>query len=343
MIAPPAGGWPGVSVVMPVLNEEDHLESAVRRIIAQDYPGPLEVVMAVGPCRDATQEIAERLAGELPGVRVVANPTGKTPAALNLAIAATRYDIVIRVDGHGELTDQYLATAVRTLAQTGAANVGGLMDAQGRTPFEQAVAAAYNSKLGLGGSSFHLADSPAGPAKTVFLGAFRKDALLAAGGFDETMHRAQDWELNHRLLAAGEQIWFTPAMRVIYRPRSNVKALARQFFQTGKWRREVIRRYPETANPRYLAPPVTLVAVGAGTLIGLIGLFGPAWLRLGFLAPAGYLAGIIVGAAALPKVPLAARLRLPGVLAVMHGAWGAGFLLGLSTHERPEEHVEAPI
>ena len=76
------------------------------------------------------------------------------------------------------------------------------MDAQGTTPFEQAVAAAYTTRLGLGGAAFHLADSPAGEAETVFLGAFRKEAVLAVGGFDETMHRAQDWELNYRLRAA---------------------------------------------------------------------------------------------------------------------------------------------
>ena len=54
--------WPGVSVVMPVLDEERHLEAAVSGVLAQDYPGELEVVLAVGPSRDATREIADELA-----------------------------------------------------------------------------------------------------------------------------------------------------------------------------------------------------------------------------------------------------------------------------------------
>ena len=106
------------------------------------------------------------------------------------------------------------------LDETGAANVGGIMDAQGVTAFEQAVAHAYTTRLGLGGSAFHLGDSPAGPAETVFLGVFRKSALALVGGFDESMWRAQDWELNYRLRRAGQLIWFSPDLRVTYRPRS---------------------------------------------------------------------------------------------------------------------------
>jgi succinoglycan biosynthesis protein ExoA len=253
-----------------------------------------------------------------------------------VAIATARHDIIVRVDGHGELTDGYIARAVELLEETGAANVGGVMDAQGESAFEEAVACAYTSRVGLGGASFHLEDSPAGPAETVFLGVFRKSALLAAGGFDETMHRAQDWELNYRLRKRGELIWFTPELKVTYRPRSSFRALAAQFYETGKWRREVVRRLPDTASRRYLAPPAAVIALAAGTLSGVLGAAsGSRLLKGGFLAPAGYLA-IVVGGAALERRPLsrAARLRLPAVLATMHIAWGAGFLVGLPKERR---------
>jgi succinoglycan biosynthesis protein ExoA len=323
--------WPGVTVVMPVLNEERDLDAAVSGVLTQDYPGELEVVLAVGRSRDATRAIADQLAAADPRVRVVDNPASRTPHALNLGVAAARHEVIVRVDGHGMLTDGYIRRAVELLAETGAANVGGVMDAQGSTPFEEAVAAAYTTKLGLGGSSFHLAESEAGPAETVFLGVFRREALQAVGGFDETMHRAQDWELNHRLLASGRTIWFSPELRVTYRPRSSVRALAKQMYDTGKWRREVIRRYPDTANVRYLAPPLATAAIAAGTLLGLVGsLTGSRLLRLAWAAPAGY-AALIVGGSVVTSRSMsdAARVRLPVVLAVTHLSWGAGFLVGL--------------
>lgn len=322
--------WPGVSVVMPVLNEERHLEAAVRRVLGQDYPGPLEVIVAVGPSGDRTHEIAAALAAADDRIRVVHNPAAKTPAAMNLGIRASAYDIIVRADGHGELTDGYIRRAVELLAETGAANVGGVMDAQGESPFEEAVAVAYTTKLGLGGSAFHLAESPAGPAETVFLGVFRKAALTAVGGFDETMHRAQDWELNYRLREQGHLIWFSPDLHVTYRPRSTLPALVQQMYETGKWRREVVRRHPETASVRYLAPPVALSAIVVGSLVGLFGGGpGPRFLRAGFAAPVGYAALVLVGSAVTSRsMSDAARLRLPLVLVATHLAWGAGFLVG---------------
>ena len=322
--------WPGVSVVIPVLNEERHLEAAIRRVLDQDYPGELEVIIAVGPSSDRTHEIAKALAAADPRIRVVDNPAARTPAALNLGIATAEHEIIVRVDGHGELTDGYIRRAVELLDETGAANVGGVMDAQGTTPFEEAVAVAYTTRLGLGGSAFHLAESPATEAETVFLGVFRKDALVAVGGFDESMHRAQDWELNYRLRTSGHKIWFSPELRVTYRPRSTLRALVKQMYETGRWRRELVSRHPETATVRYLAPPLTLLGVLAGSVVGLFGVaVDSRLLRVGFLAPAGYLT-LITGGSLITTRPMsaAARLRLPLVLAATHLAWGAGFLSG---------------
>lgn len=325
-----ARSWPGVSVVMPVRDEERHLAAAVQRVLDQEYPGELEVILCVGPSRDATDEIAARLAAGDGRIRVVENPAGRTPHALNLGVAAARHGVVVRVDGHGELTDGYIARAVELLEATGAANVGGVMDAQGRSAFEQAVATAYTTRLGLGGSAFHLAASPAGEAETVFLGVFRKEALEAVGGFDESLHRAQDWELNYRLRASGRRIWFSPELRVTYRPRSSLRALVRQMYDTGKWRREVVRRHPETANVRYLAPPVAVTGMALGTVAGLVGeLTGSRLLRVGFAAPLGYLAIVVGGSAAAGPLPLRARAWLPLVLAATHVSWGTGFLVGL--------------
>nr|BFE86632.1 hypothetical protein GCM10020093_092330 [Planobispora longispora] len=65
---------------------------------------------------------------------VVPNPTGRTPNALNAAIAASGNGIVARVDGHAMLPEDYLRVAVETLEETGADNVGGIMAAEGVTP-----------------------------------------------------------------------------------------------------------------------------------------------------------------------------------------------------------------
>lgn len=325
----PAGA-PGVSVVMPVLNEERHLAEAVSAILASAYPGELQVVLALGPSHDRTDEVARTIADRDARVTLVANPTGRTAAALNAAIAAARFDVIVRVDGHALIPANYIAVAVATLESTGADNVGGIMAAAGVTDFERAVAAAMTSWFGVGGAAFHIG-GVAGPALTVYLGCFRRSALDRVGGFDETMVRAQDWELNHRIRSTGGLVWFTPELEVTYRPRATVKALARQYFDYGRWRREVARRHPETVSARYLAPPVTAIAVIAGTAVGIAGVATHRrWLAAsGAAMPAGYLAAdLIASARAARGLPPAVSRWLPVVFPTMHFAWGLGFLRG---------------
>jgi glycosyltransferase involved in cell wall biosynthesis len=321
------GRWPSVSVIMPVLNEERHLAESVRHILEQDYPGELELVIALGPSKDRTDQIAAELTAANPRVRTVPNPTGRTPSGLNAAIGASRNEIVVRVDGHGLLTPGYIATAVRLLEQTGADNVGGIMHAEGETTFERTVAVAMTSKLGVGNSKFHTGGT-AGPSETVYLGVFRRPVLEKLGGYDEAFIRAQDWELNHRLREDGGLVYFSPELRVTYRPRPNLRALSDQYRQYGRWRRVVMRTHEGTASARYLAPPVMLVLSVVGLLAGVAAfVFDVAPLAIGFSFPMAYLMMMTLGSVGESRgQPLPVRLWLPAVLATMHFSWGWGFL-----------------
>ena len=308
----------GVSVVLPILNEEPYLVAAIEAILEQDYTGPLEIVLAVGPSKDRTMEIAEGLATRYSQVKVLSNPTGKTAAGLNIAINASRYPIIARIDGHAEISKSYITDAVEIMEATSAVNVGGVMAAVGRTPFERAVATAMRSPLGVGGARFHVGGS-AGPSDTVYLGTFNRAKLLEIGGYDERFVRAQDWEMNFRLRKAGGTIWFDPRLEVIYRPRPHLKALAKQYFEYGKWRRQVIRTHEGTANYRYLAPPAATIVIALSLFLGA--LLSP-WL---FIPAATYLVAIGVGSLVIGKT-LAEKIILPAVLATMHISWGIGFI-----------------
>jgi succinoglycan biosynthesis protein ExoA len=310
---------PAVSVVLPVLNEERHLRAAVRSVLDQDYAGDVEVVLALGPSKDRSDAVAAELAADT-RVTLVASPTGRTPNGLNLAIAASRYPIVARVDGHSVIPSDYLRNAVELLERTGADNVGGLMSAHGVTDVEKAIAAAMTSKLGVGNAPFHVGGSE-GPADTVYLGVFRRTALERVGGYDETFVRAQDWEMNYRIRASGGQVWFSPALSVSYRPRSSLSTLATQYFHYGRWRRQVMRAHPGSVNLRYLAPPLALLGVVAGLVLSTFA--SPLTLTL----PAAYLLLVIGGSLVVGrKLPPLALATLPVVIATMHMAWGAGFL-----------------
>jgi succinoglycan biosynthesis protein ExoA len=309
---------PAVSVILPVLNEEAHLEESILAILAQDYRGVFEVILALGPSQDKTDQIAKSLSARDSRVKLVPNPTGKTAAGLNLAVAASNHPIVVRVDGHAKIPQNYLTLAVEILAQTGAVNVGGVMAAEGISGFEKAVARAMRSPLGVGASRFHTGGA-AGEVDTVYLGAFKREAINQAGGFDERYTRAQDWELNHRLRKNGGLIYFDPRLQVTYRPRPNLRKLAKQYFQYGTWRRVVSRSHSGTINMRYLAPPVTLlgcvISLFAGSLIHPI-LYIPLAVYVVFVAVS----------AALISRSVREMISLLAIIPTMHFAWGAGFI-----------------
>ena len=306
-----------VSVILPVLNEERYLESAVNSILQQEFNGEIEVILAIGPSKDLTHEIASNLSRKDSRVKIVDNPSGKTAAGLNLAIKNSRNPIIVRVDGHANIPKNYISTAVELLRTTGAVNVGGIMAAEGVTPFEMAVAKAMRSPLGVGAAKFHTGGG-AGFVDTVYLGVFKRDALVAAGGFDERFTRAQDWELNFRLRKNGGQIYFDPRLTVTYRPRRSLAALAKQYFEYGRWRRVVSRTHKGTINYRYLAPPVTVIA----NLFSIIGAFLNSWLLLPI---ATYLTFLILAALLIGKSPKEI-LYLPFVLFTMQMSWGVGFI-----------------
>ncbi|MEY4962395.1 MAG: hypothetical protein RLZZ249_1092 [Actinomycetota bacterium] len=300
-----------ISFVMPVRDEEKYLRNAVESVLAQRVPGEMELILSIAPSKDRTLEIAKELAAEFgEKLQIVENPQGITPVALNLAISKSRYEVVLRVDAHSELSDGYAELAVEILNQTGAANVGGMMVAKGKSDFQSAVAFGYNDRIGLGGGAFHVGGE-AGPKETVYLGVFRKSVLDELGGFDPAWVRGQDWELNQRIRKAGYQVWFDPRLQVGYYPRSTWEDLARQFFKTGMWRGALTRNNPADSSVRYWIPPVLVLSLVWGLPLAL------------YLMAIGFYVFTRSG----PSNNVKAWLMV--VLPTMHFAWGLGFWWGL--------------
>jgi succinoglycan biosynthesis protein ExoA len=299
-----------VSFVMPVLNEENYLATAVESVFSQKVPGEMELVVALGPSKDNTDAVAQKLKRKYGAKLQLVRSTGLTSTSLNLAIAKAKYEVVLRVDAHSELSEGYADLAIKLLNETKAANVGGMMVAKGKNDFQSAVAYGYNNRVGLGGGSFHVG-GVAGPAETVYLGVFRKSAIEQVGGFSEAWVRGQDWELNQRLRQAGLIVYFDPRLQVSYYPRSDWEALAKQFFKTGLWRGALTRENPAGSSVRYWIPPLLVL----GTLFWF-----PIWI---------YLIGIAILAGAAKEISDRQKLWLMIVLPTMHYAWGAGFWWGL--------------
>ncbi|MFM6963909.1 MAG: glycosyltransferase family 2 protein [Micrococcales bacterium] len=318
---------PAVSVIMPVLNEVGHLEAAVSSILKQNYSGELELLLLLGPSTDGTNDLAIKIASADSRIRLIDNPRGLTTVGVNLGVKAAKHNVIVRIDAHSEPTEGYIQRGVEILFEQGAAEVGGIMDARGRSAFQKAVAFAYKSRFGIGGGAYHLGGE-AGEAESAYLGIFQRQSFEAVGGYDESIVRGEDWDLAQRLKAAGGKVWFTPELRVIYWPRGRVSKLVRQFYSTGVWRGDLTRRDPARASKRYFVPPAAVLAIMLGFL------FLAFRLTIGVIPATAYLLMVIAVACSAKGLSLKSRAALVVALVAMHMGWGWGFLVGYSRGAR---------
>lgn len=324
---PPLPARPRIAVVVPARDAADDLAACLAAVLPQLDEGD-EVAVVTADAR--TARAAAAVAAQDGRVRVVDNPDGSTPAALNRGIAATSGPVIVRVDAQARVPADHVRRVLALLAHPGAVNAGGRQVPTAERGFAAAVAAAMRSPLGSGGAAYRHGGAVR-PVDTVYLGAYRRDALAAVGGFDEAFLRNQDAEANERLRRAGGTVWLDPGLEVSYRPRGTPGALWRQYRDYGRWRRATARRHPGSLAARQLAPVVLVVVLALTAVLAAVGTLAGAggWTLVPFaLAGCGYgaliIGGAVVAAGARPA-------RSPGIalaLVVLHVAWGVGFLAG---------------
>lgn len=318
---------PFISVVMPVRNEGRFIERSLRSVLAQDYPTDrFEVIVADGMSNDDTRELIKRL-GSNRRVKVIDNPYRIVATGLNLAVREAVGDIVIRVDGHCEIAPDYLTCCVELLEKGNADCVGGPLETVGETYVARGIATAMSSKFGVGGAAFRVGTSTEKFVDTVPFPAYRRDTLHRLGDFDEELVRNQDDEFNYRLRESGGRILLSPLVNSRYYSRADFRGLWRQYFQYGFWKVRVLQKHPRQMRPRQFVPALFIAGL---MVLSFASLFGH---RL-WIAPVVYLASYLV-ANLIASIFAGSRSKwtngavAPIAFAIIHFAYGSGFLFGL--------------
>ena len=333
---------PLVSVVMPVRNEGEFLRTSLAAVLGQDYPrNKVEVIVADGMSDDGTREIVRELQATDSRLRLIDNPARVAPAALNRAIATAAGDIVVRVDGHTVVASDYVRACVTALDRSGAETVGGRMDAESASPFGHAVALATSSRFGVGGARFHYSQAEE-LVDTVYLGAWRRDVFERFGMFDEELVRNQDDEFNYRIQAGGGRVLLSPSIRSRYFARSTPRALWRQYFQYGLWKVRVMQKHPAQMRRRHFVPPLFVAALAVSAAMAPA---APMSALVFSSIAATYTLAVMAGAAIVSRRPGRGDLlpRVAIAFAILHVAYGSGFLVGLGRFAGKWRAAAAPV
>jgi succinoglycan biosynthesis protein ExoA len=320
---------PFVSVLTPARNEENDIRGCVEAIAAQRYPTHrLEWLLIDGDSTDGTVRVARETAARHGlSLRVVGNIEGTAAHGLNAGIAVARGDIIVRVDARARVGVQHVARCVELFAQNRQFGVvgGGQMARarRGATLVEKGIARSLRNRYTTGFARYRRGGS-AGPTDTVWMGAFKRDDVLAAGGWPTEPAQNQDFRLNQTLRRNGLIVWFDPSLTAGYLPRRDLFGLARQYLKFGR-AKGTIWKSGELPNARQTAILVLPFAAAA---------FGVLLVRRVGVAKTA-LVGLVIGSV-LDQVgnedgaPLAERTVAVVATMVSDGSWLAGVLRGIA-------------
>lgn len=321
-----------MTVVLPCRNEDGFIGPCLDSILEATYPASLmEILVVDGRSDDGTRRTVERYAAEHGNLRLVDNPDRWTPHAVNRGIREARGEVIVRMDAHAVYPPDYIERCVRGLRRYDADNVGGVWDTRPRddTVRGRAIAAVHSHPFGVGDAWFRVGVDEPREVDTVPFGCYRRETLLRLGGYDERLRRAQDFELNARLLEEGGRIVLDPEVRAAYLVRSTVGEVTFHRLRSGFWTIYALQYESRSLAPRHcvpLAALLTALGLGIGHAAGA--------------AAAGTALLLLVGLYVILDLASAARIgleeRSPGVAAwsailfpLLHGVYALGQLAAL--------------
>ncbi|MBN2313194.1 MAG: glycosyltransferase family 2 protein [Sedimentisphaerales bacterium] len=319
---------PFVSIIMPIRNEADFIERAIRSVLDSDYPAEkMEILVVDGMSDDGTRDVVRQLSESDSRVKILDNPRRIVPAAMNIGLKAARGDYFTRIDGHAEVPKDFITRSIQCLhGHPDAWVAGGSIKTIADNYIGRAIAAAMQSPIGVGNARFRLGDYE-GWVDTLAFGTHRKWVVDRIGDFDEELVRNQDDEFNLRIVLAGGKIWMSKDIQSTYFSRGSLDKLWRQYFQYGFWRIRTLQKHKRPAGLRQLVPLMFVLSLLALGLAGLV--WKPFWMALAVEAIL-YLLALIMGALDIGRksgcryAPIA-----PIIFAIVHFAYGFGSLWGL--------------
>ena len=323
-----------VSVVIPCYNEERFILNALHQLANQYDRDRYEIIVIDGASSDGTRSLVEafqRENSEVP-VRLIDNPARNIPTALNLGIAASRGNIIARMDAHAVPSSRYIRRCVEVLRETNAGVVGASCRVQpgGSTLMARAIACGVSDPFGIGDAKYRLRTGAAQETvDTVAFGCFPKSVWTELGGFNESLLTNEDYDFNYRVRQSGRNVVLDRKEYCNYFARPTLAALAGQYQRYGRWKADMISLNPASLRMRHLAAPAFVFSI---VLLATIGTFwkGAWWLLLAELG-LYLLASIVAGINATMRAkssPLMVLL-MPLVFATIHLTWGGSFLARL--------------
>lgn len=315
--AMPPGGWPGISVLIPAYNEEETIANCARAALAVDYP-ELEVLVLDDGSSDATVARATEAGAGDPRLEVVRDPVNRGKAdRLNLGFRRARHEYVVVTDADTHL--QRLSLKLLMSRMMRSPRIGAVAGSPHVTNRRNVIATLQileaASIIGL----IRRTQALIGRVSIVagVLGLFRRDAVLAVGGYDSKM-ATEDIDLTWRLLFAGWHTAFEPDALCGMEVPAKIRPLWAQRRRWACGQGEVLHTHGRAAMRWRHRGMWPLAFEAAGSLLWVIGLALALTLATIDLLTGDHLPFLGIGIAWGIAIAVVALLQLSFALAIDH-------------------------
>lgn len=263
-----------ISVIIPARNEENFIAACLDSLLMNDYPlNETEILVVDGMSTDRTLEIISGYKEKFPMLRILENPRGTFPCAVNLGYLAGKGDVIMILGAHAVYDKSYISLCVKNLMDTGSDNVGGILEtaSQNRSFTGNAISLVLTNSFGVGNATFRTGSKTIREVDTVFGGCYRRSVFEKIGLFNENLVSSSDMEFNKRLRNAGGKILLNPEIKATYYTRSSFWKFMRNNFRNGFWAvypLKFVRHMP--VSLRHFTPLIFLCGLIVSFLISLL-------------------------------------------------------------------------
>lgn len=227
-----------ISVVIPAYNAEQTLARCLDGLLAQTAPrGSYEIIVVDDGSTDATREIAQASAS----VRVLTQANRGAGAARNLGAQNARGEIVLFIDADSIPDSRWIEAMAAPFADPTVAGASGEKKTHQKTQWARFVQMEYDYRYDRIATqrTIDFVDSSTA--------AYRREVLIANGGFDETLQEAEDTDLSFRLAERGYRMVLIRDAVVYHRHPESLAEFLRRKYQYAVWRVVVYARHPRKA------------------------------------------------------------------------------------------------
>ncbi len=227
-----------VSIIIPVYNEEKHIEKCIQSLLQNDYPKEhMEILFVDGMSNDKTREIIALYCKKYSFIRLLDNLKKITPVAMNIGIREAKGEYLIIMGAHSSYPANYVSKLISWMENLRVDLVGanckiGVVNKNSKT---NAIIKVLTNKLGVGNGMFRLGVSQPTKVDTVAFGCYRKETFHKVGLFNEQLVRNQDIELNKRIIKNGGTIYLVPDVDFTYYARETFTEIAKNNYGNGLW------------------------------------------------------------------------------------------------------------